>query len=641
MVASIRPLYGITKNFVAYVASLAFESYYASDPNSVWHGSLAKRFGLAGSVDPFTLMNLLVGRSPNGQCLQDYWDKKSRAATTRKPPLPKAGETNCNDDKKNNFQVRDRNPGFDITFSAPKSVSVFYAASSETDRRVILKVLVEAVQETLSALESNVPLTRRGYNGTIQEMGSIAAALFTHFTSRENDAQLHVHALLPNLCRTSDGKFLTINSHLLFKYTRTLGPIFRCELAKGLKRELGTELYIPVRKDGKKKTHFEIVGIPEKLINHSSKRRKGIEKHVQDKGRSLEMATAKEKQDATLETRKNKSEPDDMDRFWEEKKLEAVRFGLTAHKVDKLLGKAGPASLESIFDKAFSETLETITEKHAHFTAREVVKHVCESLQHQGVSGGEVLKRVFHDLNHSAEIVPLSTVKGEQRFTTKKNWQTEEKLLSNIQTLLQRKGATVSNKQIAKTLKKYPTFSNEQSDAATSLLSNERCIRVVSGSGGSGKSFFLKAVREAFENDGYEVIGAALAGAAKEELFRQSGIQSRTIASLLFHLEKSSPQKVKERVTHNLKMLSRAAQKRSTYSRTQVGLNEKTVWVVDEAGMVASGTMHRISEQVVKSGGTLILVGDWKQLPPIEAGGPMHRIVREVGDVRLTENRRQ
>ena len=79
MVATIRTLYGAISNIMAYFTSLVFESYYGSEREGVWHGSLAIIMGLTATVVPNDLMNLLCGNSPQGKCLQKYWDKKKKS----------------------------------------------------------------------------------------------------------------------------------------------------------------------------------------------------------------------------------------------------------------------------------------------------------------------------------------------------------------------------------------------------------------------------------------------------------------------------------------------------------------------------------------------------------------------------------
>jgi ATP-dependent exoDNAse (exonuclease V) alpha subunit len=84
----------------------------------------------------------------------------------------------------------------------------------------------------------------------------------------------------------------------------------------------------------------------------------------------------------------------------------------------------------------------------------------------------------------------------------------------------------------------------------------------------------------------------------------------------------------------------RTAKGKRTYSPNRPKITHKTVLVVDEAGMIGTRTMSKLFEYVEKAGATVVLVGDTKQLPPIEAGGPFTRVIQEVAPAQLNENRR-
>ena len=100
----------------------------------------------------------------------------------------------------------------------------------------------------------------------------------------------------------------------------------------------------------------------------------------------------------------------------------------------------------------------------------------------------------------------------------------------------------------------------------------------------------LCAVRECYESAGWKVQGIALAGVAAENLKQGSGIESKTIASWLPKAE----------------------------------LDNRTVVIVDEAGMVGSKQMSEVMERAQSAGAKLVLVGDERQLQPIAAGGILH-----------------
>lgn len=159
---------------------------------------------------------------------------------------------------------------------------------------------------------------------------------------------------------------------------------------------------------------------------------------------------------------------------------------------------------------------------------------------------------------------------------------------------------------------RFAWLSEEQRAALGHVLDPHARIRIVVGWAGAGKSRMLGAARESFEGAGLKVRGLALAGRAAESLQDASGIASSTVHGLLGRIE-----------------------------RGQEVLDERSVLVLDEAGMVHSALMLRLLEVVETSGAKLILVGDPEQLQPIQAGNPLRLMAGLGGYAELTAVRRQ
>ena len=100
-------------------------------------------------------------------------------------------------------------------------------------------------------MEDNLPLARRGKPGRRRLAGLLALLAF-HRVSRAGRLcpHLHFHLNIQNLCRTKDGKWQAIDTSLLLRWVRTIGPIFRAALAKELKRRLGLKLIRPTNENG-------------------------------------------------------------------------------------------------------------------------------------------------------------------------------------------------------------------------------------------------------------------------------------------------------------------------------------------------------------------------------------------------------
>ncbi|UXT82595.1 Ti-type conjugative transfer relaxase TraA [Agrobacterium tumefaciens] len=154
-------------------------------------------------------------------------------------------------------------------------------------------------------------------------------------------------------------------------------------------------------------------------------------------------------------------------------------------------------------------------------------------------------------------------------------------------------------------------LSDEQRHAIKHITGPERIAAVV-GFAGAGKSTMLAAAREAWEAEGYQVHGAALAGKAAEGLEESSGIPSRTLASWSYSWDNG---------------------------RGMIGGSD--VLVIDEAGMVGSRQLARFIGEAEERGAKIVLVGDHEQLQAIGAGAPFRAIAGQIGHVELSNIRRQ
>jgi Ti-type conjugative transfer relaxase TraA len=169
----------------------------------------------------------------------------------------------------------------------------------------------------------------------------------------------------------------------------------------------------------------------------------------------------------------------------------------------------------------------------------------------------------------------------------------------------------VSSRVLTLTFERHERLSGEQKSAIEHICGNSRIAAVV-GRAGAGKTTMMKAARQAWEAAGYRVVGAALAGKAAEGLEKEAGIASRTLAAWELR-----------------------------WKSDRNHLNDRTVMVLDEAGMVSSRQMARFVEAATISGAKLVLVGDPDQLQPIEAGAAFRAISERIGYAELETIYRQ
>ena len=604
-----------------YFTSLAKEDYYlgGGEPPGRWRGEGAVALGLDGLVDQASFKDLLAGLRADGREL----DRRSQTTNDR------------------------RVPGYDLTFSAPKSVSALWASAPPETQRQIEIAFDMAINSTLSWLEKNVRLARRGRGGYRREFAELVIAQFDHGTSRVAkgkgfEPQLHRHCVIANVCRGQDGRWSGVNSRELHQWTRSLGPMFRATLAEELQHRLGVGLIRPLDSRGQEASWFEVEGVPAELCRQWSSRRDEIERLLEGStglGAAWSRAQAREAANLASRTAKNHIPPrHELFSLWREA---ARRFGFAPETVLGSKKNRSGVDKETLFAAAWSQTTEQIDKSQSTFTYREAVQRVCEAAQTMGLSGAWLADRVAQHLHQSAEIKLIGEVKGEIRYATQATWREEQTFIAEVEKLRAAPGACVSEKQIAKAIASHPTLLPEQRAAAEQLLKSPGAIRALTGVAGAGKSFTLDVVREALERSGYKVIGAALAGVAKEELAAKAGIESRTVASYLHHFNKSLGQKLRERVRHDVRQLIRAIQGKSTYLPTKVGIDRKTVLIVDEAGMIDTKSFRQLCQEVRRRGGTVIFVGDTAQLQPIAAGGPFRHLLQKLAPASLTTNLRQ
>lgn len=588
-----------------------------------WYGSGARALRLPRMVRGETFQRLLDGKHPH--------QERSLIQRQKQKSQP----------EKENTKAEHR-PGFDLQFSVPKSLSATWAVASESNRRKIEQSMDCAVRDTLSYAEENIPLARQGKRGAQRVRAKLVVAMYDHVTSRNGDPLLHRHCVVTNVCQRPDGSWATIDSRALHRWTRTLGPIFRANLAAELRKRTGLELVEAKTPEGKSQGWFEVAGVPATLTQLWSSRRRQIMQHVNGALGSLGRNSAKAMERASLETRSAKAVTPPRKYLMRKWQIEAAQHGFTEQTVESLFRRNSIHTQSGDeYQRAWAAAIEDVTTSESHFTERRLIQAVVERLQTGLFSGNEIAKRVSGDLAMNTDIVPLAEFAGDKRYTTREIWNREKEFLSLVSKMQKRSGATVNEKILKRLAGKHQHLDQEQLAAAKTLLTQDSAIRIMTGVAGAGKSTTLAAVKDGLEAAGYNVIGGALSGAAKEELAEKTNMPSRTIASYLYHLEKDTTEKIADRLIHDGKQLVRAAVGLPTSRYSNISLDSKSVLILDEAGMLGTETLLRLLRHVEKAGATAILVGDTKQLQPIDGGGPLKYLSERFQTAHLSVNRRQ
>ena len=189
------------------------------DARGRWIGQGAEQLGLHGSLVRGELSRLVSDLHPwTGELLGA---RKRMTATHRDGPNAKR------------ISVAPVS-GWDLTFSAPKSVSVLYAIADSDIRDAVRDAHDEAVSDALAFVERHAAFTRRGAGGVdiVPGDGFIAAA-FRHVTSRAGDPQLHSHVVVSNLVQAA-GRYTRLDGRPLLGMLRTGGYVYQAALREKL-----------------------------------------------------------------------------------------------------------------------------------------------------------------------------------------------------------------------------------------------------------------------------------------------------------------------------------------------------------------------------------------------------------------------
>jgi conjugative relaxase-like TrwC/TraI family protein len=551
------------------------DSYYngKGEPPSKMIGLVAKALNIRREYDDTVYRRVFSGFDPNGV-----------------PLCENAGANH--------------RPGWDLTFSAPKSVSILFARSDEDTRKAIQATQQLAVEDAFGFIEQHAAFTRRGKGGHIQEkVRGLIGATFEHCTSRAQDPQLHTHCLIANLALRKDGSWGTLESKKFFLWQMASGAIYRSSLANGL-RELGFEVEVA---EGHK--HFEVKGVDQSICQFFSKRAEAIRAQMAAMG--VYNAASKVGDAITLNSRRYKQTVDRPKLFasWQ---ADMDRQGFKAADIDKIREPnvfhfPEPLPLQYILDK--------LIESKAVFSLQDIFTAVGIEAQFNHVSRLDIEDTVRELLNDEALVRLGMDSNNNSIYTTKAMLAIEQALIATADAMHAnshyRLDAAVIDKAIIfqQTAQGF-TLSNEQTVAVHAVCQSS--LGIIQGKAGAGKSTSLQALRLAYESNGMTVRGATVARKAAQQLQNDTGIASGTLASLLNELRKGNTERFKD-----------------------------TVFVVDEAGLMSTPDVLELVSAVHKASAKLVLVGEQEQLDAISHGGSLRYLSQRLSCARITTIRRQ
>lgn len=612
------------------------DDYYvtgeADSPGLTWGGQGAAKAGLSGVSTPEQFRAVLNGSHPsfNGGKMGEASDR--------------------------------HRPGWDLTFSAPKSVSLLALVGG--DKR-LMEAHRASVAVAMGYVEKHFAITRiREENGSIrhERTGNLVYASTEHQTSRKADPQLHTHNVVAN--KTYDAKTDTwraLETRELYKHHKTVGLIYRAALADKV-----LQLGYNVQKDPKDGT-FDIADVSQEQREAFSKRHVDIQAKIEaaetEKGRAL---TPAEREFIVLRDRPSKLEHPrhELEERWRAEAkdvgfdpgsiIAAARerkvgldvtpktSGLAKEGLSQLLSrfremtgfkpKPGddPYSVTTSWDgrapaRALSYAVRVLEQGSAVFSQHEVLGQALR-IAPAGVTHNQVLARA-QDLKDDGRLRQADRSVWDG-VTTDRAIAVERGIVASIE---QGKGIVspsftqdVAPSRIA-AAERDPAVGiqlnqTQHKSVLRILTSSDRFIGI-QGSAGVGKTTMLQVLRAAAKDETF--IGLAPTHSAAKQLQEGSGIKSRTLEGFIGSIERAMP---REAAMENL---------RGTYGGATL--------VVDESSMKSNALAERFIRVMDAVGAKrAVFVGDERQLGSPEAGAPFSHALRSGLDhTVMDEIRRQ
>lgn len=547
------------------------DDYYAEDglAPSEWLGRGAKELGLTGSVDRDQFAKLLKGQVADqelGTCRNGEWEHR---------------------------------PGWDLTFSAPKSVSLM--AEMAGDRRLVA-AHERAVKTALELAETHLSATRIREDGTVRReaTGNLVIASFRHGTSRALDPQLHSHNAILNMTRDDGGQWRSLEPRAFYQLQKQLGAIYRQELAA----EVQSHGYrIAPGRD----STFEIAGIDETTLEAFSQRSAAIEARLVERGSSRTQASAAERQIAALDTRQSKetipqSELIDVWRDaanaagWDERARRALMVEASSREHTAAIDAF---TIEVAADRAVAQGAAMLGERQSVFATTALHEAAGRfgkgRIGHNDIAAAIVRAEHVGAL-HSREFLDQRGA-SFNGFTAAANIADETTLLrleaqgrQQVEPLLSSTGAAraVAEAERRGAIHNH-AWTDEQRAATTQILASRNRIMALQGAAGTAKtSTVLATIAQESRSHGVEVTALAPTASAAQVLGEALDSRADTLAR---HLLAPGKPSAKDRL-----------------------------WIVDEASLISARDAAKLLTLAESHRARVLLVGDTAQLGSVEAG---------------------
>ena len=561
----------------------ARDNYYTEGAEILgqWHGQLAATWELSGPVDETHFQRLAQGHHPiTDETLVRHQTARAYETADGHP-----------------VHTMEHRAGWDLTFSAPKSVSLTALVGGDDRVREAHRA---SVGVALDELEHYVQ-ARIGRNHPAETTGRWVAASFEHDSARPVDGyaapQLHTHVVVFNVTETAEGHTRALQPRELYKSQQYATAVYRSELALCVK-DLGYDV------ERGQSGQPEIRGYTPEYLEASSQRRQQIQDHL-DK---TQLHGPDAPQIAAHQTREPKLDLTHDEMQARHQALAATFGHQPAHVVE-----AAHARVETHAEGHASGHVQEVGRPEPAVTAAAAVTYGKDrNFEREAVvderdllrdalkrSMGEVhladVKADFGQRVEGAEFVAMSPRPGaaSREFTTPEMIQLEHESIAMMRAGQGTQASLAPPGTREAVLHDYPHLSETQRTAVDQILASRDQVQALEGVAGAGKTTTLAAVRDGAERAGYAVEGFAPTSRAAQQL-GDAGIPSGTLQR---HLAQQTP---------------------DTDDRNHL-------YVLDESSLASTRQMHAFLRRL-EPDDRVLLVGDVRQHQAVEAGRPYQQL---------------
>ncbi|MGK0276402.1 MAG: conjugative relaxase-like TrwC/TraI family protein [Ilumatobacter sp.] len=521
---------------------------------------------------------------------------------------------------------------FDLTFSAPKSVSVLYALGDDDVVAAVEAAHTAAVEQAVKSVSPRIAYTRTAHAGAaVVDTDGVLGIRYRHRTSRSLDPQLHDHVLISNAVRTvSDGRWRTIDARGLYKNAKAAGVEYQTFLRAELRAFLGVE-FGEVDANGQ----ADIVGIDQPVLTEFSTRAVDIERKldewtvgfVEREGRVPSPAeVGKAHKTITLATRPAKPDEVGLTTATLRQAWRARADGVV--DVDQMLrttlGKVPSPAV--IVRPTIDEVLEAIETRHAEWSESQLIEQIAARTTGPTAAAiADTIEEVRREAMGSRGVVDLCrpTGSGEVvrmsdgrpvglppsavRYATARHLGREVDLIDWATNR-----AMPGHQPIDVEADAVAGLDESQAAAVVAIVGSVRPVVMVVGPAGAGKTRMLAAAVDVWRRVGIEVFGVGPSASSAQQLADGAGTAADTIHKLVYE--------------HNTKWVDGRE-----LPDPQWALPTGSVVIIDEAGMVDTRLLHIYAQIAKRNCWRTILVGDHRQLDAVDAGGMFAELVEHPG----------